>query len=70
MTVVDETYNLEMPGFGQLLTDTKVASLLSFVRRRYGGAAKPITPEAVVRVRAMTPNRTEYWTVDELLEDS
>ena len=64
-----KTYNREMPGFGQILSDAEVASLLSYVRRRFGGTSEPITPGAVSRVRAASQNRTDYWTVKELLEE-
>jgi len=67
--VRDKTYNQEMPGFGQVLTDAEIASLLSFVRRRFGGPSTAVLPAAVTRVRAATRNRTEYWTVDELLKE-
>ena len=63
------TYDREMPGFGKILSDADVASLLSYVRRRFGGASKLITPAAVSQVRAASRNRTDYWTVDELLEE-
>lgn len=59
-----KTYNQEMPGFGQTLTDAEIASLLSFVRKRFGGG--PVSEEAVRRVRAATRNRTGYWTAEEL----
>lgn len=62
-------YNREMPGFGQILSDAEVASLLSYVRRRFGRTSKAVTPAAVSQVRAASPNRTDYWTVDELLEE-
>ena len=64
-----KTYNREMPGFGQILSDAEVASLLSYVRRRFGGTSEPITPGAVSQVRAASQNRTDYWTVEELLEE-
>ncbi len=67
--VHDKTYNQEMPGFGEILTDAEIASLLSFVRKRSGGASTPILPATVSRVRAATRNRTDYWTVDELLRE-
>lgn len=60
------TYNQEMPGFGQTLTDADIASLLSFVRKRFGGAATPVLPATVRQVRAATSNRTGYWTAAEL----
>src|SRR5690348_6588799 len=48
--VVDgKTYDREMPGFGQILPDTEVASLLSYVRRQFGTPSEPITAETVSR---------------------
>lgn len=67
--VRSKTYNQEMPAFGQTLTDAEVASVLSFVRQRFGGASAPVSPAAVSRVRDATRDRTGYWTVDELLKD-
>lgn len=64
-----KTYNLEMPGFGKVLTDAEIASILSFVRRSWGGPAEPIIPAGVRQVRDATRNRTDYWTVEELLQD-
>ena len=63
-----KTYNREMPGFGQVLTDTEVASLASFVRTRFGGLSTPIEAAAVGKTRAATPRRTDSWTANELLE--
>lgn len=64
-----KSYNLEMPGFGKVMTDDEIAYMLSFVRRSWGGPREPITPTNVRRVRAASPNRTDYWTVDELLQE-
>jgi mono/diheme cytochrome c family protein len=63
-----KTFDREMPGFGPVLSDADVASLLSFVRGRFG-AGEPVSAEAVRRVRVATAARTEYWTVDELLKE-
>jgi len=63
-----KTDDREMPGFGRILSDADVASLLSFVRRRFGAPSEWITPAAVGRVRAANPTRTDYWHVEELLE--
>ncbi len=68
MEVDGKTYDQEMPGFGQILSDAEVASLLSFVRGRFGAPSEPITPAAVSRVRVASPTRTDYWSVEELLE--
>jgi len=64
-----KTYDQEMPGFGPRLSDADVASLLSFVRRRFGAPGEPITPATVGQVRAANQNRTAYWSVKELLEN-
>lgn len=64
-----KTYNQEMPGFGPILTDADIASLLSYVRRRFGGASIPISAEAVSLIRAANRGRMDYWTVDELLKE-
>jgi mono/diheme cytochrome c family protein len=59
-----KTYNLEMPGFGKVLTDAQVAGLLTFARGREGHDA--VAAETVSRVRAQTGGRSDYWTVAEL----
>jgi len=68
MIVGGKTYDREMPGFGQILSDTEVAFLLSYVRKQFGAPSEPITAEMVSRVRAANQTRTQYWRVDELLE--
>jgi len=68
LEVRGKTYDREMPGFGPILSDADVASLLSFVRRRFGAPSGPIIPATVSRVRAANQTRTRYWSVEELLE--
>ncbi len=63
-----ETYNLEMPAFGQAFPDEEIAEMLSYVRHQYGAPSPPITAAAVSKVREATQDRTFYWTVGELLE--
>jgi len=58
-----------MPGFGPVLSDGEIASLLSFVRRQFVGINTPIAPATVSAIRASNSQRTAYWTVDELLKD-
>jgi mono/diheme cytochrome c family protein len=67
--VRSQTYNQEMPGFGPILTDADIASLLSYVRRRFGGASTPISEAAVGLIRSANRGRMDYWTVDELLKE-
>ena len=63
-----EAHDREMPGFGEILDDERMAELLTFVRRRFGEPSPPISPEAVRMVREAYAGRTKYWTVEELLQ--
>jgi mono/diheme cytochrome c family protein len=69
MEVQGRTYDQEMPGFRPVLADGEIASLLSFVRRQFGGINTPIAPVTVSAIRAAHSQRTTYWTVEELLKD-
>src|SRR5882762_209185 len=60
MEVDGKTYDQEMPGFGRVLSDAEVASLLSFIRKRFAGPSDPITPATVSRVRAASQSRKNY----------
>jgi mono/diheme cytochrome c family protein len=60
--------NREMLGFGPILSDGELAPLLTYVRQRFG-PAPPVTPAAVASERERTRDRTDYWTVEELLRD-
>lgn len=62
-----ETYNREMLGFGQVVTEGEIAALLSYVRSQWGDIDVPVREETVRRIRRDTQDRTTYWTVDELL---
>lgn len=64
-----KAYNQEMPGFGPILTDADIASLLSYVRKRFGGASTPVSEAAVSVIRTANRGRKGYWTVDELLRE-
>ena len=67
--VSSQNYNQEMPGFAPILTDADIASLLSYARRRYGGASTPVSEAAVSAIRAANRGRANYWTVDELMKE-
>ena len=67
--VSGKAYNQEMPGFGPVLTDADIASLLSYARRRFGGASTPTSAAAVSLIRAANRTRMKYWTVDELIQE-
>ncbi len=66
--VQGKTYDREMPGFGSILTDADLASLLSFVRSHFGQPNQPVTAAAVSRIRTANQHRTRYWNAGELLD--
>lgn len=67
MVVDGKSYDREMPGFGQILADAQIVSLLSYVRRQFGTPSEPVKAETVSQIRAENQTRTEYWRVEELL---
>jgi len=66
ITVAGETYNGNMPAFGNRLKDEHVAAVLTYIRQAWGNAADPIPPESVAATRAATADRRGEWTVTEL----
>ena len=69
MEIQGKTYDREMPGFGQVLSDADAAELLTFVRERFGDRSPAITPESVGKVRSKYADRKAYWNVEELLQE-
>jgi mono/diheme cytochrome c family protein len=65
--VVGKTHDLTMPGFAPILTDAEIASVVSYIRSRFGGVNTPISAATVGQIRAANQGRREYWTVAELL---
>ena len=62
-------YSGAMPPWGDFLSDTDVAAILTHVRTSWGNEASPISAEEVARVRAATEAKEGMWTADELAED-
>ena len=58
--------NMLMPPIGATLSDERLASILSFIRREWGNTADPIDAAEVKDVRGATNGRQRAWTVDEL----
>ena len=67
MEVSGKTFDREMPGFGQVLPDSDIASLLTYVRGRFGAPSGPVAEAQVSAIRAAGQGRTGYWSVTELL---
>jgi hypothetical protein len=57
------------PGFGPILTDADIASLVSYARTRFGGATTPTSEAAVSLIRSANRGRNGYWTVNELMKE-
>ncbi len=60
------TYNSVMPGFGQLLSDDEVASVVTYLRNSFGNEASEVSPEDVSGMREATSDRTTAWTEADL----
>jgi ParB-like chromosome segregation protein Spo0J len=60
-------FDLDLTGFAPGLTDAEIASVVSYVRSRFGGVNTPISAATVGQIRAANHHRREYWTVAELL---
>jgi hypothetical protein len=59
-----------MPGHGHdpRFDDASLAGLLTFLRRAWGHADRPVSEETVARVRRETGERSTAWTAAELLD--
>jgi len=68
MEVRGETYNGQMPAFGQL-DDEEIAAVLTHVRQSWDNDASEITADQVAAVRDAETDRTDPWRADELLTD-
>lgn len=66
MTVDGKPYNNIMPGQEAMLTDEKIASVMTFVRANFGNTGGPVTPEVVAAARKKFVDRKTPWTQAEL----
>ena len=57
-----------MPPLGAALTDTQIASVLTYVRRAWGNEGTAIAEPAVAAVRKATSSRSRPWTDAELAD--
>ena len=67
ITVADKEYNLEMPAMG-FFNNQDIAAILTYIQAAWGKSARPVTPEVISKIRAQTSERTDSWTVEELLD--
>ncbi len=67
VTVRGQQFNNMMVPWGAILSDQKIAAVLTYVRSEWGNDAPPITPEFVAKIREETKGRTKWWTMKDLL---
>ncbi len=67
-----EDWNLKMPGLGNspVMSDERLAGVLTYVRRAWENYGEAVDPEHVAAIRRSTPGRAIPWTVLELLDPS
>ena len=65
-TVDNKPYNNVMPGQELILTDDKIASVITFVRASFGNTSGPVTPDVVAAARKKYADRKAPWTQPEL----
>ncbi len=66
--VAGKSYAIDMPPQGAVLSDEKIAAVLTYVRKSFANGAGPVSVDEVKSVRAATAQRTTPWTADELLK--
>ena len=66
ITVNGQLYNNLMPGQELLLTDEKIAGILTFVRSNFQNTSGPVTPDIVAAARKKYAEKKTMWTEAEL----
>lgn len=57
-----------MPPFAGEFNDRQIASILTYVRRKWGHQAQPVDAETVGDVRQAIADRNKPWTEAELVK--
>jgi len=65
-TIDGKMYVVPMPPQEAALDDTKIASIMTFVRASFENTSGPVTPEVVAAARAKFADRKTSWTQAEL----
>lgn len=68
ITVGGAQFDNVMLPWKDLMSDSQIAAVLTFIRTEWGHRASTVTPEQVKIVREKTAARQEQWTAAELLE--
>ena len=67
ITVAGKEYNLEMPAMGFFM-DQDIAAILTYIRDTWGKPSRPVTRETIGKIRALNRERSDSWTIEELLD--
>ena len=67
ITLADKEYNLEMPAMG-FFDDQDIAAILTYIRAAWGKSTGPVSWETIGKIRTQTRERSDSWTVEELLQ--
>lgn len=60
------TYNGAMPAWQSILSDDRIAAVVTYIRTHFGNSNPPVTVEAVSKLREQHKDRTAPWTAEEL----
>lgn len=63
-----QEWNLNMAAMGAQYSDEQLAEVLSYIRNSWGNAAPVVTAEQVKKIRAEVGERSQPYTVDELMK--
>jgi mono/diheme cytochrome c family protein len=66
MVIEGKHYNNIMPGQEAMLTDEKIAAVMTYVRANFGNNAPAVSPDVVKAARAKFADRKTPWTQAEL----
>ncbi len=66
MTIDGKPYNNVMPGQEAVLTDKKIAAIMTYVRASFGNKSGPVSPDVVAAARKEFADRKTPWTEPEL----
>ena len=66
VTVEGRQFNGAMPAWEKLLTDKKIAAILTYVRQGFGNTAGPIAPEQIAAARKQFASHPDAWAEADL----
>lgn len=68
ITVNGQSFNNQMPPWGDTFTDQQIADVITFIRSEWGNKASAVTPDQVAKVRS--EGARGPWAPDDLLKTS